>query len=90
MPDQFWALTYSEFIEMSRGFRRREAHRADELLYLAWHTELFARMKTLPKLADLLHGDGSEPMRHAPQSTEQMIAMCRVLNAAFGGEETEV
>lgn len=54
----------------------------NEIIYLAWHTEAFARQKTLPPLKSLLQ---DEKPRHE-QTDEEMMAMCKMLNAAFGGE----
>ena len=89
LPDQFWRLTYAEFAAMSKGFRRKQVHRANELLYLAWHTELFARQDRLPSLDSIMR-DPDEVRTQAPQDDDAMLAMAKMLNAAFGGDVVEV
>lgn len=74
---------------LARGFRRRQTQRANELLYLAWHTELFARYERLPRLEEILRDPDDEPRAKRAQTPEEMLAMCRMLNAALGGEERE-
>lgn len=88
-PDQFWSLTYAEFYAILQGFNRRQVQHRNELLYHAWHTEVFARQKQLPKLADIIQDDSEQVERKPKQSDEEMMAMCRMLNAAFGGEVVE-
>jgi len=90
LPEQFWALTYAEFIAMARGFHRRQVARANEILYGAWHTELFARYKKLPDLDDILRDPSDKPKKKEPQTTETMMTMAKMLTAAFGGDVVEV
>ena len=73
---------------MVRGFRKRQVHRANELLYLAWHTEALARMDPLPELKELMLTDDAE--HKAAQTDEEMESRIRVLNAIFHGTEVEV
>jgi len=53
-PDEFWKLTPYEFNLMIDGFLAREERKTNDILYLAWHVEAFARAKRLPKLQSLL------------------------------------
>jgi len=55
----------------------------NELMSAAWHTAYLSRVKPdkLPSLKDLL---SLEPKK--PQTDEEMMAMCKMLNAAFGGK----
>jgi hypothetical protein len=75
---------------MIDGFNERERRHRNDLLSLAWYGEAFARTKNLPKLEDLLteRKRSDEPKRE--QTPEEMMAVCRMLNAAFGGDEIEV
>ncbi len=70
-------------MEMVEGYKKRKKQTFDELLYLAWHTEAFARMKKLPSLKSLIKGEKRQ------QTDEEMLAMCKMLNAAYGGEFIE-
>jgi hypothetical protein len=90
-PDEFWRLTCAEFVEMYDGYVRRQKNRINELIYLAWHVEAFHRQpKALPDLQSLML-DVDESRRVTPKrmTDEQMMAMAKVLNAAFGGEFVE-
>jgi hypothetical protein len=46
-------------------------------------------LKVLPKLESLLV-DEDAPIQQIPQSDDDMLAMARVLNTAFGGDVLEV
>lgn len=84
-PFEFWELTLAEFVKIAEGYVRRQKQKYNELIYVAWHTEAFARMKKLPSLKSLIREDKE---RHE-QTDEEMMAMAKMLNAAFGGEEIE-
>ena len=73
-------------MEMVEGYKRRKKQTFDELVYLAWHTEAFARMKKLPSLNSLIKEEGKK----REQTDEEMMTMAKMLNAAFGGEVVEV
>jgi hypothetical protein len=85
MPSEFWRLTYAEFVSLAEGYKQRQTHRMNELIYLAWHVEAFARQKKMPPLKGLMQ-DTSEKRQ---QTDDEMMAACRILNAAFGGEVVE-
>lgn len=72
---------------MLKGYNRRQKDERNKLLFLAWHTEVFARQKTLPALTSMMETD--EPKEKHVQTDDEMLAMCRLLNAAFGGEVVE-
>ena len=82
-PKEFWLLTFAEFVIIFKEYARTEKRKVNELLFLAWHTALFERQKKLPSLKSIYI---TEEERE-PQSTEEMIAMCRMFNAALGGKE---
>lgn len=73
---------------MVDGYMRKQKRRVNELIYLAWHTEIFARQKQLPELKSLLQGE-DEKAKHG-QTDDEMMVMCKMLNAAFGGDTVEV
>lgn len=71
---------------MVDGYKRNQKRKINELLYLAWHVEAFARQKKLPKLDSIIDDE-----RHSKvQTDEEMKAMAMMLNAAFGGEVVEL
>jgi len=49
---------------------------------------MFERQKKLPSLESVLIKESSEPKK--PQSTEEMISICKMLNAAYGGKEIKI
>jgi hypothetical protein len=87
-PQEFWDLTYAEFAQLVEGYSCRRQERVNELIYLAWHIEAFHRQPgKLPDLNSLLH-EPSKPQKQ--QTEEEMLAMAKMLNAAFGGEVVEI
>ena len=72
---------------MAKGFNRRQINRRNELMFAAWHTAAIARQKTLPDLDDLLIDD--KPAPHKEQTDDDMLNMCKMLNAMYGGEVVE-
>lgn len=87
-PDEFWKLTYNEFIEMLIGHRKRERHEINKLLYTAWHMAVFSRQKKIPELKTILI-DEEQQERPKEQTPEQMLAIVRIWNAAYGGTVVE-
>lgn len=89
MPDAFWNLTFSEFCAMVSGYQRKQTKHTNELLYVAWHVAAFSRQDRLPGLKSLMQSVDSTTSPHKEQTTDEMLSMCRLLNAAFGGEVVE-
>lgn len=85
-PAEFWKLTYAEFISMLEGFSKRRIQINNDLLYASWHIAAFSRQKNLPSLKSILIQDLSD--RHQ-QTDEEMLAVVKVVNAAFGGKVVE-
>lgn len=78
-------MTFAEFVEYVKGYSRKNRQRINELIYLAWHIEAFHRERgRLPSLESLLIQEDVEPKQ---MTDDQMMAMARVLNAAYGGVE---
>jgi len=85
--DKFWALTYAELDVILNGYVERRKDHNNELLYLAWHTALFTRQEyKLPKFEEII----TPKEKKQKQTDEEMMAMARILNAAFGGTEVTV
>lgn len=86
-PHEFWVLTPAEFSAIAEGYMRKQTTRSNELISLAWYTEALARTKKLPELKSLLQTNETKKPR--VQTADEMMAVCRLLNAAFGGSEIE-
>lgn len=75
---------------MAEGYRRRRIDYLNDLTALAWNTAALSRQKTLPELKTLLIDDDPKPDQPKQQTTEEMIAMARMITLAYGGEIVEV
>ena len=85
---EFWQLTYAEFIVIYEEHIKSLTKERNNLVYQAWHIAMFERQKKLPSLESVLIKESSEPKK--PQSTEEMISICKMLNAAYGGKEIKI
>jgi len=92
LPWDFWKLTPGEYISKAKGFVRHEKRKMNDLLIVAWYTAYLTRVRDMPALKSLLIEIDSDdkPKAEHRQSDEEMMAICRLLNAAFGGDEIEV
>jgi len=74
-PDEFWSLTPYEFNLTIDGFLAKEERKNNDIIYLAWHVEAFARAKRLPKLQTLLK-------KRKPKSQNQTLTKEELINIA--------
>jgi len=74
---------------MVEGYKRRTTRRTNELIYLAWHTEAFARQNPLPPIKTFLI-DEDKPEVKRTQTDDEMLSIVKMLNLALGGEVVEV
>ena len=74
---------------MVEGYKRKKKNHMNELLFLAWHIEAFAKQNKLPPLESLLFKEDSE-QKTKQQTPDEMIAVCRLINSALGGEEIAI
>jgi hypothetical protein len=88
-PSEFWALTYAEFCAMTKGYVEEKRERGNDLMTSAWFTAYFTRKNPMPPLKDFIQSDKAESKPNKPQTPEQMLAMARILNAAYGGDVVE-
>jgi len=72
---------------MVDGFVERERLKRNDLIANAWYGEAFARTERLPRLDSLMTKKEAPPAEEKEQTPEEMMAVCRVLNMAFGGQE---
>ncbi len=89
-PDEFWRLTHAEFHDIYDGWVRSLRRRENEIVETAWRTANFMNYRRLPDLKTLLLDIDTRPVEKGEQTTEQMIAMVRMINASLGGTEVEV
>jgi hypothetical protein len=59
-------------------------NKINELLFVAWHVEAFARQKKLPKLSKIITDKKKKPVK---KDNRDMLNMIRNINAALGGKE---
>jgi len=76
-PAQAWELTPFELGLFFEGYAEEKAERRQELIYLAWHIEAFARQKRLPSLKKMLKDSGRKKAAPSRLSTEQLIGIAR-------------
>lgn len=72
---------------MAEGHSQKALQHRNELVFTAWHTAAFSRIDKLPSLESMIQKDHKQSQ---PQTDDEMMAMCRLLNAAFGGVEVDV
>jgi hypothetical protein len=76
-PADFWELTPFELGLRLEGFAEEKAEHRQELLYLAWHIEAFARQKRLPGLKKILKDSGINKKTRSRLSTEQLMKIAQ-------------
>lgn len=90
LPNEFWKLTLAEFLIMSEGYQRKQIDRAKEIIVLSWNIANFTNAKELPKLDELLDRIDNNSKPKQEQTDDDMLAMVKILNSAYGGEVVEV
>ena len=78
----FWRMTPYEFFLYIESYAEVEEERSKQLIAQAYYTEVFARMKKLPKLEKILNS--TKPKKK--QTDEEMLEVVKKLNSMFGGE----
>ena len=76
-PAQIWELTPFELGLLFEGYAEEKEERIQELIYLAWHIEAFARQKRLPSLKKMLKDDARKKTAPSRLSLEQLIKIAR-------------
>lgn len=62
---------------MFEGYAARQSEHRQELLYLAWHIEAFARQKRLPKLEKVLRETAKKKRTQKRIGKAELIAMAK-------------
>jgi len=63
---------------------RLERQKHNNIMSLAWHSAMFERMERIPPLSELLITE-NETIESHPQTMDNMLGVCKMLNAAYGG-----
>lgn len=84
-PNEFWEITPRELSNYVQGFVIKSEMENDRAILNAWLGAGLHRQKRLPKLQDLI----KKTEKKQKQSNEQMLAMVKALNSAFGGKVVE-
>ena len=74
---------------MVKGYQKTQRENVNKMLYLAWHIAVFERAQKLPDLKSILQDVNNEPQSRKEQTDEEIMEMCKLLNAAFGGKVVE-
>ena len=72
-PIKAWEYTPSEIGLMCEQLVEKNKRRIDELLFMAWHTEAFARQKRLPSFDRLLKD------AHSPKNNSLSDAILKAM-----------
>jgi len=75
---------------MAHGYVRKSRRKANERITSAWNTAYLTRARKLPDLKSLLIDEEPVVRIEHEQTDDEMLAMIRLLNAAWGGIEVEV
>ena len=73
---EFWNFTPCELTFIIEGYAEQLAERRQEMLYLAWHIEAFARQKRMPALRKVLKEGGIKKSQKR-LSTEQLMKIAK-------------
>jgi hypothetical protein len=87
-PSEFWKLSPFEFYWIVKGFQKRQIQKRNEMSAQAWVNAKLVRANKIPELSSILISE-DKPVKPRVMTDEQMMAMAKVLNAAFGGEFVE-
>lgn len=76
-------MTQAELMALMEHFTKQQEEKTKELLWVTWNTAALIRVETMPEYEAWMKITKENPKE---QTDEQMMAMARMLNAAFGGE----
>lgn len=87
-PDAFWHKTPREISLIFEGTNERLVREFNDRVTLAWRIAGLTRTaaKNFPKKPDALFAKTSRTSARHPQTTEQMVAMAKMITVALGGE----
>lgn len=76
-PAEFWELTPFELGLCFCGYAEEKKEHRQELIFLAWHVEAFARQKRLVSLKKLLKEDERKEKKQSRLSTDQLMKIAQ-------------
>lgn len=75
-------MTPQEFQLTIEALTENKRDHINDLIFLAWHIEAFARTKKLPRLKSLIKTN----RQNIKQTDEQMFEIVKTLNTIYGGD----
>lgn len=78
-------MTPAELYIRIKIYEDQQQEKTKELLWKTWNTAALIRCDKMPELDEWM-GIVDKDVKPKQQTTEQMISMAKLLNAAFGGE----
>jgi len=75
--EYFWQLTPYELSAIIDRYVEKLRERRQELIYLAWHIEAFARQKRIPALKKVLKANEAKKPQQKGLSTEQLMKIAQ-------------
>lgn len=69
-PSLFWRLTLREISVILDGAASRLKREHNDRAWLAWHVAALGRLKKLPKLKDMMHGEKPRGRKMTPEQLE--------------------
>jgi len=74
---------------MVDGYMRNERKEHNNRMSLAWHTAAMTFKQEMPSLESLLILEEDETTPEPVQTVDNMLGVCKMLNAAYGGNVIE-
>lgn len=71
-----------EFNLLLEVYVEKEDKKTENMITMAWLTANYTRADKFPSLQEVL----GKTKKQEPQTTEQMMAIAQLMNAAFGGD----
>jgi len=88
-PDDFWNLTWSEFISIWDVYNKRHIDGINDQIAVAWRIALWTRYSTeLPPLKECLIS--TEPKEQHEPTVDEQVSIFKILTAQMGGSVVEV
>jgi len=91
-PSEFWALTRTEFVAMRDGYLERYRRQVNESRHQAWHMTHWLLHRNPPELSNYLIPEKDEAKKKEEpraQTSEELLARVKLLNAMLGGSEVK-
>ena len=80
-------MTPYEFLLTLNAYSDKMREHYNDLIYMAWHVEAFARKENLPELETLMQHKHKKKKIQEQQTSGEMFNTVKLLNAMYGGKE---